>query len=108
MICVLRGGCTSKLVCRRLTQPPLQQHPRNPWFVANRRLQTPAGTTLRRARRRACAFLCACHSFIIRHSVSVICSRGIEQHFEVEFDYEHEQEHEYVTHLRIMMRQFVA
>jgi hypothetical protein len=37
----------------------------------------------------------AVDAFVIRHSASVICSRGIKQHFDTGFDYEHEQEHEY-------------
>jgi hypothetical protein len=37
----------------------------------------------------------AVDAFVIRHSASVICSRGIEQQFDAGFDYEHEQKHEY-------------
>jgi hypothetical protein len=36
----------------------------------------------------------AVDALVIRYSASVICSRGIKQHFDAGFDYEQDQEYE--------------
>jgi len=94
MISVLRGGRTTNVGLQAIDTSASTTTSAESVVCCYRRRHACRDNSAARAVVRA-HFFGLVILFVIRISASVICSRGIKQHFDAEYDYDHEQKHEY-------------